>query len=906
MNRRSLYQWSTIILASMLLSLCFPVLSYAASFIKVVYDSGSGSITGTIQSDQPTVHLSMDSGNTNIDLSSVVGQAYTVENSDSYYYNVTGNIGSGFNPYRLLVTDNVQSEVTPLVTSSLYTFNNAPLPAPASLSISGISINDRVGLLALFWTKVEDPNVKGYNIYEDNVFIKFASKDDIFASLYGVDLDITHEYAVATVNWAGVESASRTIASGRIGSAFDLFNPVFNYKPKGSYLQKGDELFSFRLLQASDGSIPEHFGRSELSFSLSDVTGSEEPMQRISGLTVEPGGMSATNDEIDPPGGIFIPGQPNFPGGSPGNSGPVIASDFEVVASDGSIIPVSTVYVTAYTNPMDSVKYNIYAFHFNEFLSTTQTYTLRMSQTSAGEEIRIPDVYSTQGQLHAAFYGYRNNDVYHFKYDNWQLVYGDIYPPAQPEGLKITPGDAQAQVGWEANNESDLAGYRVYLEGVLLTSSPIAATSYNLTGLINGKTYKVGLSAVDKAGNESPKASMDVIPLSTNNGNGGNNGGGGGGIVITPPPVVESKPAPCAAIADNTNKESGTLDISMGTQDKQKLLPACASDLSSNNTLTFRNGDLNATIPGSLLEKLKSLITAKELEDAQISFISDKVNQETAEKMLVNAQKRLKNTGLQSAGDFYNFDLSIITKDGKEQRLSKLETPVTLKLKIATEANLKLTGVYFIGDNGELEFIAGKLQDGFLEVQIDRFGTYAVLEFDKSFDDVNASHWALSAIKQLAAQHVLSGVSETAFAPNQQVTRAEFAAFLTRKLGLTARADSTFTDVSPTKWYSDAVTAAFEAGIIQGRSDRTFAPDEQVTRQEMAAMLMKAYEFLSGVPLDEVQSAGFNDSDLISDWAINYVNGAHYLGFINGKGDNKFAPQTSATRAEAAQLIAKL
>lgn len=106
------------------------------------------------------------------------------------------------------------------------------------------------------------------------------------------------------------------------------------------------------------------------------------------------------------------------------------------------------------------------------------------------------------------------------------------------------------------------------------------------------------------------------------------------------------------------------------------------------------------------------------------------------------------------------------------------------------------------------------------------------------FDDVPTTHWAYSYIMDLYNAGVVNGTSATTFEPESNVTRAEFTAMAVRVFGLKATAITTqFTDVAADAWYAEVISAALEAGIVTGVTETEFDPEAQVTREQMAAII---------------------------------------------------------------------
>jgi arabinogalactan endo-1,4-beta-galactosidase len=348
----------------------------------------------------------------------------------------------------------------------------------------------------------------------------------------------------------------------------------------------------------------------------------------------------------------------------------------------------------------------------------------------------------------------------------------------------------------------------------------------------------------------------------------------------------------------------GKIAVSIAKGEKQVLLPANAAAIDGKNDLNIVREDVEANIPAEVLAELKSL-DSSDLEGAQIAFSMTELSNEAAVDLL-NKAKDKSNADLTAAGEVFEFDLSIVDKEGNSTKLSTFKQPITLKLKVGGDVNTDLLGVYYIADDGQLEFVGGTLVDGFMVVNIHHFSKYAVLEYDKSFADVDDQYWAYNTIKKLAAKHIVTGVSDTEFAPKRRVTRAEFTAFIVRALGLEATKEASFTDVDSSKWYAEAVASAFEAGIVSGRSADIFAPNAEITRQEMAIMIVSAYEVRTGKAFTASSEATFADSAEISAWAQDAVNAAAELGFIQGRENNQFAPQDQANRAESAQIISLL
>ena len=177
---------------------------------------------------------------------------------------------------------------------------------------------------------------------------------------------------------------------------------------------------------------------------------------------------------------------------------------------------------------------------------------------------------------------------------------------------------------------------------------------------------------------------------------------------------------------------------------------------------------------------------------------------------------------------------------------------------------------------------------------------------DFSFDDVPETHFAHEYINFLAEKGILSGRTETQFDPDGYVTRAEFVVMLARAAGSENTSANVFEDVPSDAWYSGGVAFAYNAGITNGTSEKTFSPDEKITREQLAAMLKRFADFSKITLKSSSEHTAFSDEDEISDYASECVAIMHASGIIGGHGDNSFAPNKAATRAETAKMLSLL
>ena len=168
------------------------------------------------------------------------------------------------------------------------------------------------------------------------------------------------------------------------------------------------------------------------------------------------------------------------------------------------------------------------------------------------------------------------------------------------------------------------------------------------------------------------------------------------------------------------------------------------------------------------------------------------------------------------------------------------------------------------------------------------------------FTDVKSGSWYYDDVAYVYNKGIMNGMSATTFAPEGTTTRAQFATVLYRLAGTPDVTGKTtpFTDLTAS-WYQDAVTWAYNVGIVNGTSKTTFDPDSPVTREQMVAMLWR------GVGSPEVSGSlsQFSDSSAISDYAKSGVLWSVQNSIINGMGDGTFAPQAKATRAQLAAIL---
>lgn len=170
---------------------------------------------------------------------------------------------------------------------------------------------------------------------------------------------------------------------------------------------------------------------------------------------------------------------------------------------------------------------------------------------------------------------------------------------------------------------------------------------------------------------------------------------------------------------------------------------------------------------------------------------------------------------------------------------------------------------------------------------------------DPAYTDVAADAWYAGAVNYVWENGLMGGTSDTTFSPEETMSRAMLATVLYRAAGEPdVTGEDSFPDTGADEWYSSAVVWAAENEYINAYADGRFGPGDPVTREQFAATLWR----YAGTP-DAGSVQNFTDADSISDDAKSAVAWARSAGVISGRGGNRFAPQDSTTRAEAATIL---
>lgn len=342
---------------------------------------------------------------------------------------------------------------------------------------------------------------------------------------------------------------------------------------------------------------------------------------------------------------------------------------------------------------------------------------------------------------------------------------------------------------------------------------------------------------------------------------------------------------------------------------------AAAAQADGGGVLSIRNATVAYDLPASVFQ-LSAL--AEQLgvdpKDLQITVTFTEVN-ETVQKQIDEGAKA---SGLSFIAPPVEFTVAVSAGDKQIVIDNFGDTYVTRTILLPQSVNPSDTvAVRYDPATGSLHFVPALFEtkeDGTTEAKLMRQGNsiYAIAQATpRVFTDVQ-QHWAKREIEQLAAKLIVNGQDEQRFGPDLPVTRAEFAALLVRALGISEQrsAKTAFRDVPADAWYAGAVAAASDKRLVEGDETGAFAPNERITREQMAVMITRALRLAdpqAGAAASDLSGlSAYADRDEVASWAQAAVAQTVQTGLMQGTQPGRFEPGREASRAEAAVMLQRL
>lgn len=185
--------------------------------------------------------------------------------------------------------------------------------------------------------------------------------------------------------------------------------------------------------------------------------------------------------------------------------------------------------------------------------------------------------------------------------------------------------------------------------------------------------------------------------------------------------------------------------------------------------------------------------------------------------------------------------------------------------------------------------------------------TETTTEYENPFVDVNSSDWFYNSVLEANRSGLFNGVTENTFEPYLNLNRAMVVTVLYRLEGSPqVNGISNFNDVTNNSYYAKAVKWAEDNSIVMGYSQSEFAPNDAVTREQLAAIINRYAQYKGYYSDSSSDLSVFSDNDNISTWAEDNVRWAVSQGIFNGRTDGTFDPKGTTTRAEVSAVFTRL
>lgn len=298
------------------------------------------------------------------------------------------------------------------------------------------------------------------------------------------------------------------------------------------------------------------------------------------------------------------------------------------------------------------------------------------------------------------------------------------------------------------------------------------------------------------------------------------------------------------------------------------------------------------------------LATVKEINKQASTDVNITATRPDNGKLTDDAKKAIGNRPV--------FDLNVNYGSGKQvENFGEGNVLVTIPYTLGENEKAENVCAVYVNVNGSVEWLTDSIFDSgekALRFRTNHFSTYGVgyKQPSTAFMDIE-DHWAKENIAFVVERGLFSGTSDHTFSPNMTITRGMFVTVL----GRLANADvskhklSSFTDVKSNAYYMGYIEWARENSIVKGSGNGKFAPDQSISREQMA-VIMNNYAKTMNIKLPQVQEENiFADSTKISAYANDAVKQGQILGILSGKNGNLFDPQGTATRAEVSAVLSR-
>ena len=477
-------------------------------------------------------------------------------------------------------------------------------------------------------------------------------------------------------------------------------------------------------------------------------------------------------------------------------------------------------------------------------------------------------------------------------------------------------GNVQADVAWDVTGSS-------------YDQSDTSAQTFTVSGTV---TLPSGVSNLNNVG---LSTSIRVTVNAKSSSGGGSSSDDRPHITVIPP--APDKPnTPTQGEIKKEGKVDGTGNGAANISEKdtkaayEKALKAAKKNGNEKNgiAITVRiNTDKKTavSISFSLPKAVQDYIIAKEIrsitlvsENPAISMTLDlaavKEIRKQANGDVTITAARMESSNLKNAkaaiGSRPAFDLTVSYGKGKAvQNFEAGNVAVAIPYILAANETSGNVQAVYVDAQGKVQWLISSVYDGVervLRFSTSHFSTYGIgyKKDAPTFTDIG-SHWAKDDIAFVVNRGLFSGTSATTFSPNTAMTRGMFVTTLGRlaNVDVNAYKQSSFIDVKADVYYMGYIEWANKNNIVNGIGDYKFAPDQSITREQMA-VIMTGYAKTIGYNLPKVHVENtFADNVKINAYAKDAVKQMQIAGVISGKNGNLYDPQDTATRAEVSAVL---